>query len=444
MLEIDRHKRFLIVGAGTTGRSVARYLKRHDVSFSIVDSRESVEGLDLSEWDGVEIVLGGFEKIEFSRFDAVVVSPGISLKTDGVAHAISKGIEVIGDVELFARDVSARSPSPEVVAVTGSNGKSTVVSMVAAMLLAGGIKTAVGGNLGTPSLDLLNQHEQPQVYVLELSSFQLETTHSLHASVAIVLNVSEDHMDRYDSFDDYAATKRTIFENANACIVNASDPRTFVQGALANFSVTDSGADYTLKDNELLRFGERILPASSLKVEGSHNIENALAAIALVDALGLKALDNTAALHGLSAFSGLPHRSQWIARADDVDWYNDSKGTNVGATVAAINGFSRPLVLIAGGEGKGADFTELRRPVSNTARAVVLIGRDASLIEDVLHGDVDIYHAVTMRDAVVKARALARPGDAVLLSPACASFDMYESYMARGDDFIHKVHEVLS
>lgn len=434
--------RTLIVGLGKTGLSCARYLVGQGVPVAVVDSREDPPGLDAlrAELPDVAVFLGGFDPALFERTEQMVVSPGVSLKEPAIAGAIARGVPAVGDVELFARAVQA-----PVVAVTGSNGKSTVVSMLGEMARLAEVDARLGGNIGTPVLDLLAQ-PQPQLYVLELSSFQLETTQSLACKAAAVLNVSPDHMDRYGDLGEYAAAKARIFRNAACKIVNADDPMAAAMasgGDVRRFTLGEPAAgEYGLRPADggiwLACGDDPIMPLSELRVPGLHNAANALAALAVGDALGLP---RAAMVNALAEFAGLPHRTQWIAEHNGVTWYNDSKGTNVGATAAALSGFpgDNRVVLIAGGEGKGADFGLLRPAVAQKARAVVLIGRDAPLLEQALDGAAPLVHARTMGDAVDQAAALARPGDVVLLSPACASFDMFTDYQARGQAFVEAV-----
>jgi UDP-N-acetylmuramoylalanine--D-glutamate ligase len=349
----------------------------------------------------------------------------------------------VGDVELFARQASA-----PVLAVTGSNGKSTVVELMGELARGQGVSVAVGGNIGTPVLELLSEPE-PELYVLELSSFQLETTHTLNAVASALLNVSPDHMDRYPDLDSYAAAKRRVFRGDGVMVVNRDDPlvSTMVEAGRRVLGFTlgrPEGEDFGLSMQDgraWLAQGDRALMAEDeLGLAGRHNTANALAALALGHVAGL-VLEPM--LDVLRRFRGLAHRCQWVARLDGVDWYNDSKGTNVGATVAAIQGLvpANKLVLIAGGDGKGADFSPLGQAVGERVRAAVLMGRDAPRLESALADVIPVKRAGSMADAVHQAREIARPGDAVLLSPACASLDMFSSYIARGESFVAALKE---
>jgi UDP-N-acetylmuramoylalanine--D-glutamate ligase len=358
-----------------------------------------------------------------------------------IAAAIEAGVEVLGDIELFARNANA-----PVVAITGSNGKSTVTTLVGEMARAAGKAVRVGGNLGTPALDLLEDHA-PDLYVLELSSFQLEVTASLNAAAAVVLNISEDHLDRHGSVAHYATIKQTIYNGDGAVLLNRDDARVMAMAPegrkIASFGLdaAPGEGDYGLIEHDgetwLARGDERLLNSAEMKMPGRHNWANALAALALGEAVGL---DMKAMLQVLRDFPGLPHRCQWVAEQGGVNYYEDSKGTNVGATLAALEGLpGEKVVLIAGGQAKGQEFAPLRQMVAQRARAVVLIGEDARLIERSMLRAAPLVMAADMNDAVTKARKLARPGDAVLLSPACASFDMFRNYIERGEAFVAAV-----
>lgn len=442
----DRTGRTLVVGLGETGLSAARYLARQGVPVAIVDSRENPPGLERLRAElpaDVGLFLGGFSKEAFEHAEQIVISPGVPLDEPEVAAARSRGVPVIGDIELFARVVTA-----PVAAVTGSNGKSTVVTLLGAMARRAGREARTGGNIGTPALDLLAQHE-PDLYILELSSFQLETLHSLRPQAAVVLNVSPDHMDRYPDLGAYAAAKRIVYRQAVTQVVNGDDP---VAAALADgdrpqLRFTQSVPaehEYGVMEADgipWLACGQRLLmPVAAVRMVGRHNIANALAALALGEALGLP---EEAMLETLREFQGLPHRLQHVARQGGVQWYDDSKGTNVGATLAAIEGMECPVVLIAGGDGKGADFSPLLGAMQRKGRGAVLMGRDGPVLEALLSAAVPVARAEDMTQAVRLAAEMAQPGDCVLLSPACASTDMYRDYAERGDRFIQAVREYL-
>jgi len=442
----DRSCRTLVVGLGETGLSVARYLLRLGMPVAVVDSRENPPGLERLRSElpaDIALFLGGFRGEAFARAEQIVVSPGISLALPEITAARGRGVAVIGDVELFAQVATA-----PVIAVTGSNGKSTVVTLLGAMARRAGVDVRVGGNIGTPALDLLGERE-PDLYVLELSSFQLETLQSLHPCAAAVLNVSEDHLDRYQSLQDYAAAKQAIYRHAALQVVNRDDAVAvaLADGGRPQVGFTrdaPQGNDYGLVSHAgelwLARGQRRLLQAAAVRMAGRHNLTNALAALALGDAAGLSP---DAMLDTLTEFQGLPHRMQFVAEHAGVRWYNDSKGTNVGATLAAIDGIDSGLVLIAGGDGKGADFSALAVALRDKGHGAVLIGRDAPLLEQVLQGVLPLARAADMREAVRRAAAMARPGDAVLLSPACASTDMYRNFIERGEKFMQAVQEQL-
>jgi len=453
--------RTLIVGLGETGYSVARFLANRGVPIAGTDSRLQPPALErLRETlPDVALFLGSFDPVAFDAADQLIVSPGVSLNEPAIAQARARGVPVLGDIELFARYVDA-----PVVAITGSNGKSTVTTLFGEMAKHCGFDARVGGNLGTPALDLLTEsrrrddapgvvHESsaPRLYVLELSSFQLETTTSLRTRAAVVLNISADHMDRHASLEDYAAAKQRIFARSEVMVVNADDPmvtamleprRRVLRFGLRTpadeqfFGIRNVGIS-----TWLARGDNHLIDVRELRVTGRHNWANALAALALGEAAGLPM---NLMLEALSQFSGLPHRMQWVGESQGVTFYDDSKGTNVGATLAAISGAPGPVVLIAGGEGKGQDFAPLRDGLKTKGRAAVLIGRDAPLIEAALAGVVPTVNALDMDDAVARARELAQPGDCVLLSPACASFDMFRNYAHRGEMFCAAVQKVTA
>jgi UDP-N-acetylmuramoylalanine--D-glutamate ligase len=436
--------RSVVVGLGKTGASCLRYLAKRGVAVSATDTRPAPPGL--GELGGLartlDIRLGGFDLSLLEGASQLLMSPGVSLEEPIARQARARGIEIVGDVELFAR---AGVGAP-VIGITGTNGKSTVTSLVVRMAAAAGRRVLAGGNLGLPVLDLLEQ-PVPDLYVLELSSFQLDTTSSLELLAAVVLNVTADHMDRYSSIAAYAAAKARIFAKAATVVLNADDPWVASmrrEGArIVTFSVERPDADFSLLRSgtqaELARRGVALLDTERMKITGLHNAANALAALALGESAGLPM---PAMLEALQTFPGLPHRSAWIADIDGVRFIDDSKGTNVGATVAAVAGMQRPLVLIAGGEGKGQDFAPLAAAFRGKVRHAVLIGKDAPAIARVLQGVCPIENAATMEDAVDAAMRAARRGDAVLLSPACASFDMFRDFAHRGDVFAAAVRKL--
>ena len=445
---LESGTRALVLGLGRTGVSCARYLRSRGLAVRVADTRADPPGLAALRETGAEFELhtGAFDSALLEGVSQVVVSPGLSVHEPVVREADRRGVPVVGDIELFAREAQA-----PVAAVTGTNGKSTVTTLVAGLAVAAGRPSLAGGNLGEPALDLLTR-PVPELYVLELSSFQLETTRSLRTTTATVLNVSPDHMDRYASIEDYAAAKARIFDGCEVAVVNADDelvremPRDGQR--VLSFSLRSPDADYALAEDPeplLLRRGEPLLPLSGLRIQGRHNAANAMAALAMCEALSLP---DEPVLAALAAFAGLPHRAQWVADIDGVRYVNDSKGTNVGATVAAVAGMTGPLVVIAGGDGKNADFAPLADAFRDKVRHVVLIGRDAARIAAVLGKPgtdpvCSTEFAQDMPGAVRAARAAARPGDTVLLSPACASLDMYRDYAHRGLEFIAAVRGLV-
>ena len=440
-----KDKQVLVLGLGDTGLSALRWLNRQGARLSVADTRDNPPGVEAlkTELPAVKLHTGAFTAAIFEGIDLMVASPGVPLSEPEIQAAISRGVPVVGDVELFAQ---YRPATVKVIAITGANGKTTVTTLVGEMCKSAGLKTIVAGNIGLPVLDALSM-ETPDVYVLELSSFQLETTSNLVVDAAAMLNLSEDHMDRYAGMQEYAIAKARIFYNAKLQVLNRDDAWSMLMARPKLPQVTfglDAGEDehsYGLRnvDGELwLSYGTHdLMNMRDLKIAGLHNAANALAAIALCRGVGI---DYVPIIQTLYNFKGLPHRVEWVANIDDVDYFDDSKGTNVGATCAALSGLSQKVVLIVGGDGKGQDFAPLKQPVTDNARAVVLIGRDAPLIEnELLETDVALYRAVDLPEAVNIAKKLAQRGDAVLLSPACASFDMFKNYVHRAEVFVAAV-----
>ena len=432
----------LVVGLGVTGLSLVEYLVTRGVTVTVTDSRTHPPGLVQlrARYPQVTVLTGGFDAAAFATADRILISPGVALHQPLVRQAIARGVPVEGDIELFARVVDA-----PVVAITGSNGKSTVTQWVGEMAKAAGWDVRIGGNLGTPALTLLGA-APPDLYVLELSSFQLETLSSLAPAAAAVLNVSADHLDRYDTPADYVAAKARIYRHARHCVVNWDDAAVMAmphRGTVSTFSVRAPDADCRLADRDgqpwLWLRDCPLAPVPALKLTGVHNHANALAALALADAVSIPVAAMRAAL---AEFGGLPHRMEALSTVDNVCWYNDSKGTNVGAAVAAIQGVRRPLIWIAGGDGKGADFTALGAVASEFVRHAVLLGRDAARLAAALPASLAVTRVATLKDAVLTAHRLAVPGDAVLFSPACASLDMFRDYAERGERFRELVREV--
>lgn len=436
----------VIVGLGLTGLSCAKYLAQQDEDFLVIDSRENPPGLDelLKLFPDIKVELGDFSETTLMNADELIVSPGVDLRTPAIQKSIENGVKVTGDIDIFAKQVKA-----PIVAVTGSNAKSTVVSLLGDMAERAGTEVSVAGNIGTPVLDLLREKTRA-LYILELSSFQLETTNGLGAEVATVLNMSFDHMDRYDSMQEYHRAKHKIFQGCRQVVVNRDD-------SLSQPLVPDSVKQWSfgLSEPDIDEFGlrhyegelylsyhrQRLLAVRELKIAGKHNIANALAALALGHVLGLGFEDM---IISLKEFKGLPHRCQWIGEWKGVNFYNDSKGTNVGACIAAIEGLSSQgrILLIAGGIGKGADFSLLAEPMLGHGRLAIVYGEDADAIAEALVASISVINTSSLQAAVRIASEQAEAGDVVLLSPACASFDMFDDYRHRGEVFVNAVKEL--
>ncbi|PIQ44263.1 MAG: UDP-N-acetylmuramoyl-L-alanine--D-glutamate ligase [Gammaproteobacteria bacterium CG11_big_fil_rev_8_21_14_0_20_46_22] len=435
---------FCIVGLGVSGLAAAKYCLRQGYSFSITDSRDQPPGLETVQAlsPNTPFFLGGFSLDAMLDANEVIVSPGVSLKEPALLEAKKQGKTLLGDLELFAR--VAKRP---VVAITGSNGKTTVTSLIGEMARACGQRVVVAGNIGTSVLDSLAQETLPDLYVLELSSFQLERIESLKLRVAVFLNLCEDHMDRYDSLADYAAAKQRIYQHAQICVYNREDPWTTPPAGKQTVSFAcdePKEGEFGLIDHDdktyLAKGTQRLMPSSRLFLEGRHHVANALACLAAGDALGL---DIATMLDVLRKFRGIRHRCEWVRLMQGVTWYNDSKGTNVGATLAAIQTLGEKtkgkLILIAGGQGKGADFSPLRPLVKRYVREVILMGEVADQLERLFADVVKTVRVNSMDEAVQAAELAAVRGDSVLLSPACASFDMFNNYEHRGDVFCESV-----
>jgi len=434
----------VIVGLGATGLACARFLVHQNIPIAVVDSRKEPPQLKnfKKEFPAIELTLGSFSEKLLNEAAEIVVSPGVSLKEPSIAEQIKKGKSVIGDIELFTRHI--QNP---ILAITGSNGKTTVTTLLGLMVKEAGNSASVCGNIGEPVLNQLVSPE-PDYYVIELSSFQLETTYSLNPAAATVLNVSPDHMDRYDTYQEYLHAKQRIYQHCHSPVVNADEPAIWetikFMAAPIQFSVTNSKADFSLIEHNqewhLAHHRKPLIAVHELKLNARHHLQNALAALAMGEAIGLPMESR---LNVLRHFTGLPHRCQWIKTLNGVDWYNDSKGTNVGATQAAITSLGAhvkgKLILILGGQGKGADFSALRKPVQQYVKQIILIGEDAPIIEKALKDTATLSFADSMEAAVQSAQLAATPGDAVLLSPACASFDMFDNFEHRGDVFIKSV-----
>ncbi|TAJ82848.1 MAG: UDP-N-acetylmuramoyl-L-alanine--D-glutamate ligase [Gallionellaceae bacterium] len=447
-------KSVLVLGLGETGLSLVRWLLVHGAKVRVADSRDAPPALAVlqAHHPQVEARCGIFRGELLDGIELIAISPGLSLSEPLVQKALARGIAVVGDIELFAQSLPKENP-PKVIAITGANGKTTVTSMVGAMCRAAGLDTEVAGNISPAVLDVLirRQGKHPDVWVLELSSFQLETTYTLSADAASVLNISEDHLDRYSDMADYIAAKARIFRcdgRSSVQVLNRDDAESMAMGLrerlIQTFGVetpplagNDLGIAREADEIWLVEGSRRLMNAAELQVAGLHNVSNALAALALCRAVGLPMAP---LLHALRAFKGLPHRVEKVAEINGVTYYDDSKGTNVGATVAALKGLGRPTVIILGGDGKGQDFTPLQNAVTEHVRVAVLIGRDAPKIAEALQEcGAPLMTARDMNEAVRISAAEAQPGDAVLMSPACASFDMFRDYQHRAEVFVAAV-----
>lgn len=439
-----------VLGLGRSGLAAVRFLVAHGIAVIAWDQgKVPLEGVETLP--GVEVWDGPFPAERLLRCESVLLSPGIPRTHPGILLLLSRGLPVINDCEWLYRTVQYQETPPQFVAITGTNGKSTVTTLVGEMLGAAGQNTQTGGNLGQAALSLWR--DDTRIYVLELSSFQLESMPQFRAESAALLNISPDHMDRYRSLDHYLEAKLAIFHNqkpGDVAVVNTDDPGLWpkVSGVIppgvliVGFSIEKPvvGGVY-VQDGVLVDHrgdeGRPIMETARIRIRGRHNLANATAAAAL--ALGRGADAETVA-KVLENFPGLPHRMQWVRSVDGVSFFNDSKGTNVGAVVESLASFDRPLVLIAGGRAKKTDFSALTQAASQRLRASVLIGEAANDLEGVLKGVAPVVRADSMKDAVAKSLALAQPGDVVLLSPACASFDMFKNFEDRGVQFSEAVH----
>jgi UDP-N-acetylmuramoylalanine--D-glutamate ligase len=444
MNETNLHFDAVIVGLGKTGLSCVRYLSKQGLNIAITDSRDEPPELSAlkNEFESIPTYFGKINLEVLLTSEQIILSPGVSLENASIKKAIDNGIPVIGDIELFCRNAQA-----PIIAISGSNGKSTVTTLVAEMSQQAGLRTCVGGNLGTPALELLNE-STPDLYVLELSSFQLETTFSLNAHASVVLNVSPDHMDRYASFDDYIGAKHKIYSGQGLMIINQDDD---VVNAMINdsrqtmtFSLSKpEGNNFgVIKKNDelfLCQGDKKIISDKELAIKGEHNIANALAAMALASSMNIS---TDAMVNVLRNFTGLEHRCQLVRTINNVNWYNDSKATNVGACIASIKGLCElgNIILIAGGDSKGADLSSLTYVVEKHVKNVLLLGVDANKLAEVIGDNVPHELVNDMSEAVSRAKKIASPGEIVLLAPACASLDMYKNYQQRGEDYILAVH----
>ncbi|WP_153111898.1 UDP-N-acetylmuramoyl-L-alanine--D-glutamate ligase [Propionivibrio limicola] len=446
-------KRVLVIGLGETGLAMAKWLGRQGARVRVADSRPTPPNVDAlrAAVPAAEVVAGPFAEETFADIDLVAISPGVPVQTPQVQAAKARGVPVVSEIELFAWGIRQVTPEAKVIAITGSNGKTTTTTLTAHLLNAAGVPAVACGNISPSALDALmgvvdgaaGYPAAPAVWVLELSSFQLETTHTLNADAATVLNVSEDHLDRYTGMDDYAGTKARVFQGDGVMLLNRDDARCMAWSRPDRKTVSfglnpaPSVGDYGFVDGWIVRGDEKLVALNALKLTGLHNAANAMAALALCEAVGVAP---ATLLPALQQFSGLSHRVEFVAEIDGVGYYDDSKGTNVGATLAAVQGMGRKVALILGGDGKAQDFSPLKPVLARHARAVALIGRDAELIGAAIDGcGVPVQRCGDMEEAVCWCAGQAQAGDTVLLSPACASFDMFRNYAHRAEVFIAAV-----
>lgn len=441
---------YLVVGLGKTGQSIARYLERRQQPFAVFDTRPNPPGVEAFKeaFPKAPLFLETLPDDIYEKTTELITSPGVSLDNPFIIKAKAHSIPIIGDIECLAREIKA-----PIVAITGTNGKSTVTTLIGEMAKEARLSVAVAGNIGIPVLDLLDDGVNYDLWVLELSSFQLDLTKSLVPTASTILNISPDHLDRHHNLDNYINAKQSIFKNSSYIIYNREDihtkPKIIQDGQkVESFGLNEPSLDswglLSKNDEFFLAFGEdSFVSVQSLKIKGKHNWQNALAAMALANAVGI---GREAIYSVLSHFCGLPHRCQWVRTIDGVEWINDSKGTNIGATISAIMGIGSSIqgkiILIAGGVGKGADFHELRPAVKGYVHSAVLIGTDAPKIEESLADLVPVFSASSFEEAILLAKQAAKKGDVVLLSPACASLDMFKDFNHRGERFTELVHQL--
>jgi UDP-N-acetylmuramoylalanine--D-glutamate ligase len=431
-------KRVLLIGLGDTGQSVLYFLTNQNCFIKAIDTRTNVEGLSeiKTKFKDVEFITGQmFHESIIKDIELIVISPGVSLKESYVVAALDNGIPVIGDIEIFAQ---IKEKNSKVIGITGSNGKTTVTSLVGELLEASGITTIVAGNIGIPILNTLDE-TVPEVYVLELSSYQLESTYSLDLETATILNISEDHMDRYSSIDEYAKAKYRIFNHAKKCILNRDDDylKPLIKCDTITFGNHVDEKNYGIKKNGSQYFiakgNVEIIAVDEIKLKGIHNIQNVMAALALCEPFNVS---KNAIKKVLAEFAAPPHRMEYVDSFSGIDFYNDSKGTNVGATIAAIKSMTKPILLVAGGDGKNQNFSPLMHVTKDKIKHVALIGADAEIMQKAFSAAAIPNHIEkSLEDAIHKSFELANKGDVVLLSPACASTDMFKNYVERGNLF---------
>lgn len=426
-----QNKQITIIGLGTTGLSCVDFFADKQAKVRVIDTRANPSGADKLPAD-IPLHTGGLNLEWLLSSDLIVISPGLALKTPEIQTALSAGVEVVGDIELFCRE--AKAP---IIAITGSNGKSTVTTLTTEMAKQAGVKVGMGGNIGVPALSLLKGDYE--LYVLELSSFQLETTYSLNAKAATILNISEDHMDRYDSLEEYRQAKLKIYDNAENVIANGEDSQTFPDQAVSSYQqFAENVGEYSLRNGALFAGEEKVIDTAEMRLKGRHNEMNALAAMALAESTGV---DRAGIIKALKTYSGLDHRFQPVPTTDGVRWINDSKATNVGSTVAALNGLKvdGTLYLLLGGDGKGADFSELKPLINQPNIICYCFGRDGAELAKLTENSVLVE---TMQQAVEAIRPKLNAGDMVLLSPACASLDQFPNFEVRGKQFVQLARAV--
>ena len=451
-------KHVLVIGLGETGLAMAKWLARQGAIVRIADSRmrpPNVAALSAAA-PQAELIAGPFAATTFADIDLIAISPGVPSQEPEVQAAAARGVPLVSEIELFVWGMRQFTPSAKLIAITGSNGKTTTTTLTAFLLNAAGVPAIACGNISPSALDALMGVQDatpgypafPEAWVLELSSFQLETTHTLNADVATVLNVCEDHLDRHAGMDGYVAAKERVFQGAGVRLLNRDDQRsatwTQVGRNIASFGLEPAAqaSDYGLRNGWIVRGEEPLMALAELKIVGLHNAANAMAALALCEAIGV---EPARVLPALSQFTGLRHRVEFVARISGVSYYDDSKGTNVGATMAAVQGLGCKVAIILGGEGKEQDFSPLKDALARHARAVALIGRDAGLIAAAIEGcGVATKFCADLNDAVRWCAAQTSAGDAVLLSPACASYDMFRNYGHRAEVFVNVVHDLES
>lgn len=438
----------VVAGLGISGVSAVNFLHKKGYRVAVTDSRAVPPGHDQIP-EEIQTSFGQLDEALLLQAEEIIISPGLDPKQPEIQAAIAKGIPVVSEIQILRR-----ATDKPIVAITGSNAKSTVTTLIGLMAVNAGVKAAVGGNLGRPALDLTN--DDPDLYILELSSFQLETTTHLNAEVAVVLNMSEDHLDRHGDMFGYHTAKHRIFQGVKKVVFNRDDSltRPLVPDAtpMQSFGLNapDMNQFGVLRDMDgtiwLARGRDRLLKSAEMYIQGLHNISNALACLALGEAIGLPL---ASMLETLKTFKGLEHRCEFVKEVNGVRYYNDSKGTNIGASLAALDGLGAAIeskgakvAIILGGQGKGQDFTALRESLAKYAKLAVLIGEDAPNIEKAIQGTTALLHAETLEEAVNLCQSHTQINDVVLLSPACASFDMFTGYPQRGHQFVALVNEL--